>query len=329
MNPIVVLGAGSFGTALSVQLAQNNRPVRLWSNEKTHIEALNRDRENKQYMPGVPLSDAIECFSDIDQALDVSGTIDVVMAIPSKGFESVLSKLEPIAQRARLLWVTKGLTQNGDLLDTVVSERPFLARGLLSGPSFANEVAKGLITCVVVATDSDAFTKDMVEAFSSSHFRVYSSDDIVGVELGGVFKNVLAIAVALVEGLGFGMNARAALMTRGLAELRRLAMSFGAHSETVMGLSGVGDMILTCSDNQSRNRRFGLYLAEGLTIEQAHQKIGQVVEGEANAFALLELFKRQNLEAPICQAVCDVLASNKPLEQAVEELLTRPTGTEF
>lgn len=330
MNPIVVLGAGSWGTALAIHLAHNGNDVVLWSHDALAVESLKKDRVNHQFLPDVALPDNITPEADLGKIFE-SNPQDVLIAVPSFAFEEILDKIKPLisVSKTNLLWATKGLTEQGELLHEVAKAKGYAHYGLLSGPSFAKEVAKGVPTAVSLATTQPEFTQAMIQRFHSPHFRVYASEDIIGMELGGAIKNVLAIAASLTEGLGFGMNTKAALMTRGVAELRRLSLAMGAHPETAMGLSGMGDIILTCSDNQSRNRRFGLYLAQGHDVDAAEKKVGQVVEGRRNAAQVLKLFQRHQLEAPICQMVFDVIEGHRNVTEAVEHLLSRPPTSEF
>lgn len=329
MQPIVVLGAGSWGTALSLHLARNGNEVRLWSHQPDFVSQLIADRENKRFLPDFPFPEQIHPMVELKTVFD-SEPSDVLMAVPSFAFEEVLDKIKPFVNAStRLLWATKGLTESGQLLHEVAIAKGYHYYGVLSGPSFAKEVAKGVPTAISLATNDADFTQAMTTRFHSTHFRVYASDDIVGIELGGAIKNVLAIAASLTDGLGLGMNTKAALITRGVAELRRLSLAMGAHPETAMGLSGMGDIILTCSDNQSRNRRFGLFLAQGHDVDTAEKKVGQVVEGRRNAAQVVQLFKAHQLDAPICQMVFDIIEGNVQVKDAVEQLLSRPPAPEF
>ncbi len=331
-TPILVLGAGSWGTALSIHLARNHQEVWLWSHEPDVVDAINQKRENIRYLPGEKLPAKIKAIDHLDSFFKTyqEEPHDVMLAIPSFVFDEVLDKLEAYKnQKTRLLWVTKGLSERGGLLHETVLARGFKVFGVLSGPSFAKEVAKDLPTSVTLACEDDKFAKDLIQRFHTPHFRVYRSDDIIGVQLGGALKNVLAIAVSLVDGLGYGMNVKAAMMTRGLYELSQLAVAMGANKETLFGLSGMGDIILTCSDNQSRNRRFGLNLAKGLDADEAERQVGQVVEGRRNTLQAYQLFKQHEVPAPICQMVYSILYEHVPAKVAIKKRFDEAPGLEF
>ena len=253
--------------------------------------------------------------------------------MPSHGFRDLLLKLKPhLNVNHKLLWATKGLELNsGKLLHQLVEETlPNIANyGLVSGPTFAAEVAKGLPTAMTVAATDQILANDTAAAFQSEQYKVYISKDIIGVELGGAVKNVLAVAAGITDGLGFGANARTALITRGFAEVVRLGQAMGANPETLMGLSGIGDLILTCTDNQSRNRQLGLALGAGKTLAQAVEEIGQAVEGAKTSQSIHQLAERAGIEMPICFAVHQILYAGLSPQEAVESLISRETKTEF
>ncbi len=320
---IAVLGAGSWGTALAILLARNGAKVRLWGLE-SEIEALLRDGENRQFLPGFPFPEGLQPIADLSQALDA--VEEVLVVVPSHAFPSLLQTIEPMLDSGTTLsWATKGLEKpSGQLLSTVAQEilgdRPI---GIISGPTFAGEVAQGLPTAVTVASTSQEHAKRVAGYLHSERFRAYYSDDIIGVQIGGAAKNVMAIAAGIADGLNFGANTRAALITRGLAEIMRLGMAMGGQQDTFMGLAGLGDLALTCTDNQSRNRRMGLALAAGKSIEEAKQDIGQEVEGVEAARVIHTKALELGIEMPITEQTYRVLYEGLDPKQAVHHLLGR------
>ncbi len=327
---ITVLGAGSWGTALAILLSRNGWPTLLWGNEASHMARLQRERRNTQYLPDTPFPENLQTSANLDSALTAADVI--LLSVPSHALRSVLQQLAAqLRPGQRLAWATKGLESgSGKLPHQVVNEvlGTNIETAVVSGPTFAREVAAGLPTAVTVASASTAFAGLMAELLHGQTFRAYTSSDISGVELGGAVKNVLAIAAGITDGLGFGANARAALITRGLAELMRLGVALGGQRETFMGLAGLGDLLLTCTDNQSRNRRMGMALAQGLTIEQAADSIGQVVEGVQTAREVVALAQRTGAETPICAQVYRVLYEGLGPKDAVHALLAREQKSE-
>ena len=334
-QPITVLGAGSWGTALAIQLMRHGGLVTLWGHEPEHIAAIATQHINDRYLPGIILPEDLITEPDLETA--VKGAQDILVVVPSHAFRSVLENIQPyLTDTSRLIWATKGLEAgSGKLLHEVAAEvlgekHPLAA---ISGPTFAREVAEGLPTAVTVASQNEEFTHDMAERFHSEAFRAYTSDDVIGVEIGGAVKNVLAIATGIADGLGFGANTRAALITRGLAEMIRLGEALGddqsGKKETFMGLTGLGDLVLTCTDNQSRNRRFGLALGKGEDIEETLAQIDQVVEGVQTAREVFELAQREAVDMPITEQVFKVLYENRPPKKAVNELLARVRKAEL
>jgi glycerol-3-phosphate dehydrogenase (NAD(P)+) len=321
---MAILGAGSWGTALAIHLAQNEQSVNLWEFDAEQVALLQQDRVNQRYLPEIPLSDLISIFGDIKPA--VESAQDILLVVPSFAFRETLISLKPlINSNIRIAWATKGIDHDSDkLLHELVIEhlgnRPI---AVLSGPSFAKEMARGLPTAIVTASNDEKFMQDLVERFNRQAFRVYMSKDIIGVQLGGAVKNVIAIAVGASDGLHYGANARSALITRGLAEIMRLGLAMGADRHTFMGLSGMGDLVLTCTDDQSRNRRLGLAIAQGKSIETAVKEIGQVVEGIHTVEQVIYLANKYQVEMPICQQVFRVLNGKVQLRDAVTELLSR------
>jgi glycerol-3-phosphate dehydrogenase (NAD(P)+) len=326
---VAVLGAGSWGTALAMQLARNGLQVKLWGHQTDHIERLRELRENTDYLPGFKLADNIDPQASLQAAIEHAAYL--LIAIPSKGFRALLQALKPLLnQDQALFWASKGFEiETGKLLHEVFEqELPGYRYGVVSGPTFAAEVARGLPAAIACAGNDAQTTAAFAELLRGHHFRAYTSEDIIGVELGGALKNVLAIAVGIADGLGFGANTRAALMTRGLAEIMRLGTRLGAHQETMMGLAGLGDIILTCTDNQSRNRRFGLAIGQGKSVQQAEIEVGQTVEGLRAARAIYNKAKELELDLPIIEEVYRVLYDGKDPHDAVRDLESRPQGHE-
>ena len=322
---IGIVGAGSWGTALAILLARNGRDVRLWSVDKSELDPLPQDRENKRYLPGVRFPEPLGIEFELPRL--VADCDDLLVVVPSHGFRDTLKQIAACQPtRLRLAWATKGFEQgSGKLLHEVARETlgqntPY---AVLSGPTFAKEVAKGMPTAVTVASNDAAFAADLAQAVASPVFRAYTSDDLTGVEVGGTVKNIIAIGTGISDGLGFGANARAALITRGLAEITRLGLKLGAKVETFQGLAGLGDLVLTCTDDQSRNRRMGLALASGKSREQVAKDIGQVVEGVYAAEAVHVLAARLKVEMPISEQLYRILYQGLDPRAAVETLMNR------
>lgn len=327
---IAVLGAGSWGTALALHLCRNGHAVRLWGHDPAHIDALQRDGENRGFLPGYPLPEAITPVADMRAALD--GATAVLVVVPSQFFGAVLAQAAPHLPTALgVAWATKGFEpERARLLHAVAGEmlgpRDL---GVLSGPSFASEVARGLPTAITVAASNANFARRLADLVHGPRFRAYTQDDLIGVEVGGAAKNVIAIATGIADGLGFGANTRAALITRGLAEIIRLGEALGARRETFMGLAGLGDLVLTCTDNQSRNRRLGLALAEGQPAADAMATIGQEVEGVVTARAVHAMAAAHGIEMPISAQVHAVLYEGSTPAQATQRLLERAGKAEL
>lgn len=324
-------GAGSWGTALALQLARNQINVQLWDISPEHIQNLQADQENKRYLPNIPLPDLLVPQAEL-AAVAQSSHYHLVV-VPSHGMRALLQRLKPLLNiEDVIIWATKGIElDTGKLLhEVVLEELPFCQHyAVVSGPTFAAEVASGLPTAMTVAANTQALAKVIAQAFSANNYRVYMSTDVVGVELGGAIKNVLAIAAGISDGLGYGANARAAIITRGLAEIRRLSEVLGAQADTLMGLAGLGDLVLTCTDNQSRNRRLGLALGQGKDLESAIAEIGQAVEGAKSAHSIGLLAARAGVEMPICQQVYRILYEGLAPADAVKALITRDLKAEF
>jgi glycerol-3-phosphate dehydrogenase (NAD(P)+) len=328
---IAVLGAGSWGTALAIQCARAGRPARLWGRNRAHVEAMAQERTNKRYLPDVEFPASLQLLVELEAA--IAGVDDVLIAVPSHAFRSLLTQLKPLLPAAtRLCWATKGFeVDSGKLPNEVAHEVLGSGRAVavLSGPTFAAEVGAGLPTAMTIASPDAQYAETLAHELSSTSFRAYTSTDITGVEVGGAVKNVLAIGAGLSDGLGFGANTRIALITRGLVEMTRLGVALGAQRETFMGLAGLGDLVLTCTDDHSRNRRFGLTLARGIGVELALFDIGQVVEGFHAAKALRRVAAREHVVMPIAEGIYGVLYEQLPAEHVVRGLMMRPIRPEF
>jgi len=330
MRPIVVLGAGSWGTALAIQFARGGEPTVLWGRAEDDPAELARARTNERYLPGAGFPPSLAIEPDLAKAI-ASGD-DIVLVVPSSVLRAVLQQIKPMLRpRSRIAWASKGFElSSGKLPHQVAVEvlGPGVPIAVLSGPTFAKEVGAGLPTAIAVASSHAAFAQELAERISSGGFRAYTQSDIVGVEIGGAIKNVIAIATGVSDGLGYGSNSRVFLITRGLAEMMRLGVALGAKRETLMGLAGLGDLVLTCTDDQSRNRRFGRALAAGQPVDAAIAEIGQVVEGYHAAKAVHAVAKKHGVDMPICRHVFEVLHQGVPLEQVVKTMLAREVTPE-
>lgn len=322
-KPIAILGSGSWGTALALYLGRLNQTVRIWSIDPTEIDEMLTEKMNNRYLPGILLPDSILPQKDLEKT--VEGIEDILIVVPSIGFRQTLSLLKPYFKPTmRLICATKGIdAEKGQLLNAVATEilGPAIQYAVLSGPSFAREVAQGLPAAVVIAAHSSEFLSELYTRFNSPIFNITSSQDIIGVELGGIVKNVIAIATGISDGLSLGANMRSALITRGFAELIRLGTSCGGKLETFIGLSGLGDLILTCSDDQSRNRRLGLNLGKGLRISEIEKTIGQVIEGKRNAELVVQMAKKQNVKMPICEMVWELIQAEWDVKIIKEKMI--------
>ena len=324
-QPVAVLGAGSWGTALALQFARGGREVRLWGRDAGQLAAIDADGVNNRYLPNAQFPDNLHVEADLGACLD--GVRDILISVPSHGLRETLIKVQRLLDSsARICWATKGFElSTGKLPHQVAGEilggdRPM---AVLSGPTFAKEVGEGLPTAMTVAASDAEFADDLAAALSGDSFRAYTSGDMIGVEVGGAVKNVLAIGAGISDGLGFGANTRIALINRGLVEMTRLGVALGASQDTFMGLAGMGDLVLTCTDNLSRNRRMGLALAGGKSIEEAQEEIQQVVEGVLAAKAVKQVADRMSVEMPICQEIYKILYDGVPPREAVGALMGR------
>ncbi len=328
-----VLGAGSWGTALGALLAGKGFPVTVWDKDLAVLDEVAHAHRNERYLPGVALPPALLATAELGRALE--GAELVVLAVPSFAVRQVAIEAKRLVHAGTpLVCVAKGIELESLMTMTEVLEdvlpvqlHPYVA--VLSGPSFAKEVAKGLPTAVTVAARWERIAKQVQEAFHTKTFRPYTSGDVVGCEIGGCVKNVVAIAAGMSDGLGFGANALAALITRGLAEISRLAVRKGANPLTLSGLSGLGDLVLTCSSDLSRNRTVGRGLAAGKTADEIQRELGQVAEGVRNAKSARELAKRLGVEMPITEAIYRVLYEGVPPREAVTALMMRETKPEI
>lgn len=323
---MTVIGAGSYGTALAITLARNGHPVVLWGHNPQNIAQLQRERCNTAFLPDVPFPDTLYPESSLSDALAASR--DILIVVPSHVFGEVLTQIKPLLRPdARLVWATKGLeAETGRLLQDVAREilGDNIPLAVISGPTFAKELAVGLPTAIAVAATDDDFAQDLQQLLHcGKSFRVYRNHDFIGVQLGGAVKNVIAIGAGMSDGIGFGANARTALITRGLAEMSRLGSALGADPATFMGMAGLGDLVLTCTDNQSRNRRFGMMLGQGLDVDSAQHQIGQVVEGYRNTREVRELAAGVGVEMPITEEIYQVLYCHKNAREAALTLLGR------
>jgi len=324
-KPIAVLGAGSWGTALAMQLARAGHDTLLWSHSLEHVRQMQAERANSRYLPGVPFPDKLTPSDDLTRCIHSAG--DILVVVPSHAFRETVQTIKPLLRDdQRLAWGTKGLEQGTrKLLHQIVREElgitiPIAA---VSGPTFAKEVARDLPGAITVASRDQQFAKDLAVALHSDNFLCYTSDDIIGVEIGGAAKNVMAIAAGIADGMGFGTNTLAALITRGLNEIMHLGVALGGRRETFMGLSGLGDLVLTCSDNQSRNRRFGQALGQGKDPEQAKKEINQVIEGIGSAKTVYFLAQDHDVDMPITEQVYKVLYEDRAPKEALHVLMNR------
>ncbi|WP_281560900.1 NAD(P)H-dependent glycerol-3-phosphate dehydrogenase [Thalassomonas sp. RHCl1] len=328
---IVVLGAGSYGTALAICLARNGHKTLLWGRDQAHVAQMAASRDNQRYLPDVAFPEALQLESDLATAVKASDNILVV--VPSHAFGDMLGQIKPyLSARSKVAWATKGLEpETGRLLQDVAREAlgQEMSLAVLSGPTFAREMAAGLPTAISMSSTDASFVTELSDLLHcQKHFRVYLNNDFIGVQLGGAVKNVIAIGAGMADGIGFGANARTALITRGLAEMTRLGEALGADANTFMGMAGLGDLVLTCTDNQSRNRRFGLALGQGKEVEQAMTDIGQVVEGYRNTKEVYLLARRMKVEMPIVEQVYQVLYQGKDAKLAASDLLSRQPKVE-
>lgn len=326
---ITLLGAGAWGTALAISLSQRHQ-VMLWSRDAQAIDAMRASRRNARYLPDIALPDGLTLTAELSEAVAHARGGLLIAATSVAGLRPLATALKP-HQIDSLLWLCKGLEEGTALLPHQVVQQVLgnsLPAGALSGPSFAQEVARGLPCALTIGSASESLREQVVAAVHGGSVRVYSTDDLVGVEVGGAVKNILAIATGIADGLGLGMNARAALVTRGLAEITRLGTALGGRIETFMGLTGVGDLILTCTGDLSRNRQVGLRLAAGKSLSVIVDELGHVAEGVRCVQAVKSLASQRQIDMPIVNAVARVLFEGEVPSKAIEQLLAREARTE-
>lgn len=321
MSHIALLGAGSWGTALALQLARAGQTVKLWGHRPEHLAQLQQQRENARYLPTIKFPPNLLVEPDLESAL--SGSAFILLVVPSHVFLSTLERLAALQVKQPIFWAIKGFAQ-GHLLSEIFQRLlPANDFGLIAGPSFAKEVARNMPTAVTVASNRPAVAAAFAQRLHGQNFICYTSDDIIGVQIGGAVKNVIAIATGIGDGLGLGANTRSALITRGLREIRRLNQALGGQEETLMGLAGLGDLVLTCTDDQSRNRRFGIYLGQGGSAAAAKAQINQVVEGELTTHETWSMAQQLGVRMPITEHLHQLLTGASPLQATVSSLLAR------
>jgi glycerol-3-phosphate dehydrogenase (NAD(P)+) len=326
---IAILGSGAWGTALAVSFAPRHQ-VTLWSREASEIEAMQRDRSNQRFLPDIPLPAELKLSISLNETL--AGAELAIVAVPVAGLRSTLQQIAQSSTPVPVVWVCKGFESDTSLFAHQIAKEILPAsfpRGVLSGPSFAQEVARSQPTAMTLASNDGEFAQRTAKALHHSRLRIYSSTDVVGVEIGGAVKNVLAIAAGICDGMKMGLNARAALLTRGLAEMTRLGLQMGGRAETLGGLTGVGDLILTCTGDLSRNRQVGMLLAQRKSLSNILNELGHVAEGVYTAREVHRIAQQRGVEMPICDAVYRVLYEDLPADKAVELLLSRQPNTEF
>jgi glycerol-3-phosphate dehydrogenase (NAD(P)+) len=326
---ITIIGAGAWGTALATSLAANHH-VTLWARDAAQIKAIRSTRLNQRYLPDILLPASIELSADFPAALAAAEL--VIIALPTAALRSTLKQIALSQRSFGVVWACKGFeAETSQLPHQVAAEvlPPGFHRGVLSGPSFAQEVARGLPTALTLASADEEFARSTAQSLHHTRLRIYASSDVIGVEVGGAVKNVMAIATGICDGMGLGHNARAALLTRGMAEITRLGLKLGGRPETLGGLSGAGDLILTCTGDLSRNRQVGLLLAQLHDLPEILRKLGHVAEGVYTVREVHHLAQRLDVAMPICEAVYRILYENKPAAEMVEELLSRTPNLEF
>lgn len=330
MKKIGIIGAGSWGTALAVLLNNNGQQVTVWSVIEDEIKMLKEKREHKDKLPGIILSESIQFTTDLQEA--IQGKDLLVLAVPSPYTRSTSKKMkEFVAEGQIIVNVAKGIEENTmkTLTAIIEEEIPQAVVTVLSGPSHAEEVGRGLPTTCVVGAKEEATAIYIQEIFMNNVFRVYTSDDILGIELGGALKNVIALAAGVADGLGYGDNIKAALITRGISEISRLGVAMGGRKETFNGLTGIGDLIVTCASMHSRNRRAGILIGKGYSVEEAMKEVKMIVEGVYSAKAALQLSKKYNVELPIIEQVAAVLFEGGSPNDAVDALMGREKKSEL
>lgn len=329
-NKIMVLGGGSWGTALASLLAKNKEEVFFWVRNKEQFKSIKETRENKKYLPNIKIPDSVKVVNSYREAIDICNI--VVLAIPSQNIRGLLVELKDYLSNSTLVVnVSKCIEQKtlktiSEVCKEIIPNNPYI---VLSGPSHAEEVGKDLPTTVVAASENKNYAKKIQEIFTSNTFRVYTNEDVKGVELGGSLKNVIAIASGISDGLGYGDNTKAALMNRGIIEISRLADKLGADKMTFLGLAGIGDLIVTCTSMHSRNRRAGILIGKGKSVEEAIKEVGMVVEGIYTTEAAFKLAKENNVEMPIVEELYKIIYEGKKAKESVDSLMTRDKKDEL
>lgn len=329
-NKIMILGGGSWGTALASLLAKNKEEVFFWVRNKEQFKLIKETRENKKYLPNIKIPDTVKVVNSYREAIDICNI--VVLAIPSQNIRGLLVELKDYLSNSTLVVnVSKGIEQKtlktiSEVCKEIIPNNPYI---VLSGPSHAEEVGKDLPTTVVAASENKNHAKKIQEIFTSNTFRVYTNEDVKGVELGGSLKNVIAIASGISDGLGYGDNTKAALMNRGIIEISRLADKLGADKMTFLGLAGIGDLIVTCTSMHSRNRRAGILIGKGKSVEEAIKEVGMVVEGIYTTEAAFKLAKENNVEMPIVEELYKIIYEGKKAKESVDSLMTRDKKDEL
>ncbi len=330
MSKVGVLGAGSWGTALAVLLCKNGHDVSLWSYSKSGVEKLQKDRENKSKLPGVMFPDELQITEDLKEAM--SGKEMLVLAVPSIHIRTTAKNMKPFIENNQIIInVSKGIEENTlmTLTEQIEEELPGIDVAVLSGPSHAEEVGKGLPTTCVAGAKTKEIAELIQATFMNEEFRVYTSSDVLGIEIGGALKNVIALSAGIADGLGYGDNTKAALITRGIAEITRLGVKMGGKKESFSGLTGIGDLIVTCASVHSRNRKAGYLMGQGKTMQEAMDEVKMVVEGVYSAKAAMALAKKYEVSMPIIEQVNAVLFENKNASEAVKELMLREGKSEL
>ncbi|YCA12534.1 NAD(P)H-dependent glycerol-3-phosphate dehydrogenase [Bacillus sp. AK128] len=327
MGDVTVVGAGSWGTALAIVLADNGYQVRLWAHKAAQIDEINHKRTNEKYLPGIVLPDNVKGYTSLNQSLD--GIETIILAVPTKAIREVMAQIREILKKPiTIVHVSKGIEPDTfkRVSEVITEEMPadlLVDVVVLSGPSHAEEVSRRQPTTVTVACENMVSAEKVQDMFINQHLRVYTNPDVVGVEIGGALKNIIALAAGITDGLGYGDNAKAALITRGLAEIARLGVAMGANPLTFAGLTGIGDLIVTCTSVHSRNWRAGNLLGKGQSLDEVLENMGMVVEGVRTTKAAYQLARKMNVSMPITNALYDVLFNDKTPKEAVDSLMAR------